>query len=512
MGNRKVINKFLALASVVVMASCGGETSSNLVSEKTGMNYNDPRLGGYDVAQVGEQVTAPGVQFVEGGTFTMGATDEDVTYENNNAPHRVTVSSFYMDETEVANVHYREYVYWMSRTFGSDYPNLVMAALPDTACWRKALQYNEPMVENYFRHGSYSYYPVVGVTWRQANDYCKWRTDRVNEILLIKAGYLKKNPNQVSEDNFNYQSYLAGQYEGAVGNKKRDLDPTGGGKRNVRLEDGITLPAFRLPTEAEWEYAALALVGQNPVRDTKRRRGEEIVTDRQVYPWGDNHSTREGINNQYQGEQLANYRRGAGDMMGVAGGLNDNADRPTDVYSYKANAFGLYNMAGNVSEWVMDVYRADAPDGDGFNPFRGNVYTRVKNIPEDGTIEEKDSLGNLVRVEMTQEELAENNIDYRTADNRDYGDGDTNRIISMQYQYDRDAANGSTLINNNSRVIKGASWNDRAYWLSPGTRRYYQELHTSSTIGFRCCVDRLGSPSLGTKGGNNFGRHKNTPR
>jgi sulfatase modifying factor 1 len=63
------------------------------------------------------------------------------------------------------------------------------------------------------------------------------------------------------------------------------------------------------------------------------------------------------MRNSYQGMQLANFKRGGGDQMGVAGGLNDNADRPAEVNAYKPNAFGLYNMAGNVSEWVLDVYR-----------------------------------------------------------------------------------------------------------------------------------------------------------
>jgi sulfatase modifying factor 1 len=70
---------------------------------------------------------------------------------------------------EVANIHYREYVHWTARTYGSDYPELINKVLPDTQCWRKALQFNEPMVELYFRHAAYNNYPVVGVTWDQAN-------------------------------------------------------------------------------------------------------------------------------------------------------------------------------------------------------------------------------------------------------------------------------------------------------------------------------------------------------
>jgi gliding motility-associated lipoprotein GldJ len=478
----------LCIGAATFFTACSSNQYTG-VSRSTGWDYNDKRLGGFDVPNYKGQQTGPGLTFVEGGRFTMGQVEEDLTMERNNIPRTVSVSSFYMDETEVANVHYREYLYWLSRSYGSDYPQMVSSELPDTTCWRRGLSYNEPLVEYYFRHAAYNYYPVVGVNWFQANRFCKWRSDRVNEMILIKNGMLKKNPNQVNEDIYSTETYIAGQYEGSAGGRrKRDLDPSGSGSRNINYGDGYLLPDYRLPTEAEWEYAALGLIGNNPEPATARRRGEEVITDRNVTPWGPKEYLRSGIRNQQQGEFLANFRRGKGDYMGTPGGLNDNADIPADVFSYKPNAFGLYNMAGNVSEWVFDTYRPNTfQDAEDFRPARGNVFSAYQRIAEDNSLEEKDSIGHLTRRLLSGDELAQKrNQGFMVvrADSRDFIDGDSSYV----YDYGK-----TTLINNDARVIKGGSWADRAYWLTPGTRRYQQASMGSSTVGFRCVMDRLGS-------------------
>jgi formylglycine-generating enzyme len=500
----RAIGTALTISAIALFSSCGSKQTTNFVSDKTGWNFNDPKMGGFDVAQFNGQIQAPGVSYINGGRFTMGQVEEDLGDDNNNTPHNVSVASFYMDATEVANIHYREYTYWLSRAYGADYPQLILNSIPDSTCWRKALQMNDAYVENYFRHGSFSYYPVVGVSWRQANEYCKWRSDRVNELILIKLGYLRKNPNQVSEDVFTTKSYYASQYEGAVGIKKRDLDPTGNKRRNIRPEDGILLPDFRLPTEAEWEYAALALVENSPERSNGKKRGEPVVTDRKVYPWGDNNSTREGLNNQNQGLQRGNFVQGSGDYAGIDGASNDNSFRTAPIVSYLPNAYGLYNMAGNVSEWVLDVYRDESP-GSGLDPFRGNVFSNYATIAEDGTYEEKDTLGRMVSRQVSQEELADKAVDYRSADLRDYGDGDTTEGDERRFSYNNvdDPENAgrtmTTLVSNQSRVVKGGSWNDRAYYLSPGVRRFFKETHTAPTIGFRCVIDALGYHNPGNR-------------
>ena len=173
---------------------------------------------------------------------------------------------------------------------------------------------------------------------------------------------------------------MAGQYEQGLNPQGQiaDLDPSKGGydpttgklkrkdlaTRKVRMSDGIILPRYRLPTEAEWEFAAYGLIG-NTI--------DERVIEKRIYPW-DGHWVRNPQEN-FQGDMLANFVRGRGDYMGVSGHLNDNADITAPVYSYWPNDYGLYNMAGNVSEWVLDVYRPmTSRDADEFRPFRGNVF------------------------------------------------------------------------------------------------------------------------------------------
>ena len=195
-----VSNVFIALMAIGLITSCG--KGSKEVSSTTGWEYNNPKNGGFEYIAGYEQKTGPGLVFIEGGTFIMGRVEQDVMSDWNNSPRRITVPSFYMDETEVRNADYREYLYWIQRVF-VDYPEVYRKALPDTLVWRRPLAYNDPLVENYLRHPAYTEYPVVGVNWLQANDYCAWRTNRVNEMILVDMGILEMDINQIGENNFN---------------------------------------------------------------------------------------------------------------------------------------------------------------------------------------------------------------------------------------------------------------------------------------------------------------------
>ena len=315
----KTLKYSILIAIIFALYSCGKEQSST-----TGWNYNDQENGGFQKMPFEEQETGPNLVLIEGGTFTMGRNEQDVMYDWQNYPRRMTVSSFYMDETEVKNYDWLEYLYWLNRVYGLDYPEVVAKAKPDTLVWREKLAYNEPFVDYYLRHPAYRDYPVVGITWLQANDYCLWRTDRVNEHIMIREGILEHYTDQTGEDNFNTDAYLAGQYESGKNIEGLpDFSPNGTGYRRVQMEDGILLPKYRLPTEAEWEYAAYGLIGNS--------LGERVI-ERRLWPWN-GHAVR-NPEEKYIGSMMANFKRGRGDYMGVAGKLNDNASITAPVYAY----------------------------------------------------------------------------------------------------------------------------------------------------------------------------------
>ncbi len=498
----------ITLTSMATLSSCSlfGKSSgghSGQVSSATGWAYNDPNYGGFEYTSGYEQETGPGLVFIEGGTFIMGRVDQDVMQRNNAKPRRATVTSFYMDECEVSNANYREWLYWINLVFKEN-RDVYRDALPDTLVWRRPLAYNEPYVENYLRHPAYADYPVVGVSWEQAQKYCQWRTDRVNENILYERGIIELNiGDQAEENNFNTEAYLYGQY--AVNDGKTPVEDLAneGQTRRVRQDDGILLPNYELPTEAQWEFAALGLIGNT---------NDELMSNRRIYPWN-THVVRNS-DDAFRGQMMANFVRGNGDYMGTAGNLNDKGDITVPVKSYWANDYGLYCMAGNVNEWVRDVYRPlTFEDAEELNPFRGNEFKKLR-LDESGNIAEKDSLGRLHHDLETAEDIGDR-WNYRAGDVINYLDGDNNSNINENTEdwgsgkntesmygsfttendkYTEVGRDLGNLISDKMRVYKGGGWRDRAYWLSPGTRRALDQRESRDDIGFRCAMVHVGSP------------------
>jgi len=407
-----------------------------------------------------------GMALIPGGSFTMGKQDEDIIGTLNTPTKTVTVRPYYMDETEITNNEYKEFVFWVRdsitrtvlakaaedqsligqtatgapatstgieafayadsdtartayqkyqenkvtrenlrplnwdvdlfalkespdnyyveaidslyieqedavagiRTFKTEYIkyyysefDLEKAArkganrkdykikveplpiYPDTTVWIKDFNYsyNDPMHQDYFRHQAYGDYPVVGVKWDQAKAFCHWRTKKKNDYLR--------------------------------------------GKKNA-----AAVPVFRLPTEAEWEYAA--------------RGGLQFAT----YPWGTGSTTSD------RGCFLANFKPVRGDYA------VDGALYTVEAKSYNANDYGLYNMAGNVSEWTSTAYNG------------ASYYLSSTMNP---------------------------NVEDRK---------------------------------NKRKIVRGGSWKDVAYFLEVGTRDFEYADTARSFIGFRTVQDYIG--------------------
>ena len=550
------MNKFfritLFLFSLSLLVSCNSARDNK--SSLTGWNFNDPKYGSYIKGTSFQGQKVPdGMVAIEGGSFTMGQVQDDVMFDWNTTPQQMHVRSFYLDETEVTNSEYLLFLQVTKDVFPPEeekYKNIYNSLLPDTLVWRSSLGNTELLSENYLRHPAYSDYPVVGVSWIQAVQYCKWRTSAVNLKRLIDKGVLS---NVLENDNirnfFDTDLYLENPYKlfdgdstvykrGLPDNKIRKKGAPRPEKgaftgRQVTSLDGILSQKFRLPTEVEWEYAAKAISGN---REYNNIRG------RKKYAW-DGKFTRDK-SKRYKGDQLANFKQRKGNYSGLAGWSEDGSDIPIKVKSYPPNAFGLYDMSGNVAEWVADVYRpiVDTEAND-FNYFRGNIFTKklidangdVVVIGETGESSIKyDTLpngkiipiefpGEIKYVPVTKDDTFMRR-NYNTANNLDKNDGDkySNRLYDLEDEQrtnksrmynsptiSKDEETGkvnqydinkrTTLISNKTRVHKGGSWQDREYWLDPAQRRYLPEYMSTNYIGFRCATDVLGTLSFKKK-------------
>ena len=551
MKNNIAVRLLILVALSTSIVGCSKSSKSGNSSRATGWQINAKEGGFQYNTNFKEQETAPGLVFVEGGTFTMGKVQDDVMHDWNNSPNQQHVQSFYMDETEVTNIMYLEYLDWIKRVYppsNPDFRAIYNGAVPDTLVWRNRLGLSEMMVENYLRHPAFKDYPVVGVSWIQAVEFANWRSDRVAEMGLQDEGYLKKDSNIIdtsAESNFNIDTYVnaptstfGGNEEVLKGGKRKVKTDVDGNEINVYAtrETGAIPLKYRLPTEAEWEYAALGL---------SELRSYNVYRGRKKYPW-DGQYSRSG-SRKTKGDQLANFKQGKGDYGGIAGWSDDGADITNEVMSYEPNNFGIYDMAGNVAEWVADVYRPIVDDEfNDFGYYRGNVYTKNA-IGDDGSISvigvddvQYATLSNgkriatglpgqIVQVPVDEDETylrtnfdQSNNINYRDGDiesSRFFDDfeedeSDTDAITRKMYnspnhsvsvndsgmnrQYDKSDVRTS-LVNDQVRVYKGGSWKDREYWLDPAQRRYYPEDMATDYIGFRCAMSRVGSKSLSKK-------------
>ncbi len=339
---KKSMYFLIAVIGIMVASSCGSSSKQN--GNLTGVP-NRPQW----------KVTNPyGMVYVPSGQVHIGQSDQDIFSTYLQKPKSISIQGFFMDDTEITNNEYRQFVDWVrdsiahvvmgdfyqddlgndlidweleldysdptldelfyqgdmaingSREFNTtklkykykdfnwlkaahdkngNRKDLInsyeVAVYPDTLCWIRdfSYSYNEPYTRNYFSHPAFDDYPVVGVNWAQATAFCKWRTQL-------------------------YNAYKA--------------------------EEEIQTEEFRLPSEAEWEYAA--------------RGGRDLAP----YPWGGYYARNA------KGCLLANFKPGRGNYPEDGGLYTVKADE------YFPNDYGLYCMAGNVAEWTSSAYAENA--------------------------------------------------------------------------------------------------------------------------------------------------------
>lgn len=330
---KRILFQAIIVLSVLLFAAC---SNNSITSSTTGWKYDYKAKNAFSNSlSITASATPPGMVAIEGWSYSVDDMEEYVTAsrrvkQNDPNTRRVlSVNSFYMDQREVRNIDWREYLVWLNLVYGKVAPDKVEKARPNMKEWVKGLSDNEPFLQNYFTHPSFNDYPVVCISWEQAADYCKWRTDRANELILIRSGAIKapdfdaiarlETLEEVEKAIFSTERYF--------GSAQENLSKTAVG----------LFPNFRLPSEDEWEFAAYA---------RKKTDAGDVM---KVYPWSD--ITVGKLSPRQRGQQMANYNSRRGFT-----GKSDGFSRTVPAGKFAPNDFGLYNMAGNVNEWVADQY------------------------------------------------------------------------------------------------------------------------------------------------------------
>lgn len=279
-----------------------------------------------------------------------------------------SIHSFYISVTEEPNINWRIYTDWLKKVY-VDYPEIYEQALPLNKLELTKNQYNDPIIENYTNHPAYDYYPVTGVSWRQIQNFLSWKTDRLNEMILVKSKITEFDSSQINYNNFNTEAYLEHQYGAKIIDKEIIEAYKKGKYRNINssynptefiLNNGIMVPHYRLPTEAEWDCANIY--------------SKMEVNSKKAYSiYGVNYF-------------LKNWDKNA---------IKNETPQKQESYP-KTNT-----MESGVEEWLMDMEGFEHKSGygsfdiyykNGFDKF-GTIENHGAIFDTDGMIDMKDKLG-----------------------------------------------------------------------------------------------------------------------
>ena len=376
--------------------------------------------------------------------------------------------SYYMPVCEETNVNYMIYLLWLNQTFGADYPLMVLEALPHKNDGSNVTGLDDPFITNYFSNPLYAYYPVVNLDFQQIEKYLSWKTDRLNEAILIKNKILKINFNQVNEDNFVFEAYLSGQYEGLVMNELIDLNPNNEYYK-PGLNTGMFFTGYRLPTKKEWNFA-----NQEKFKNKNKERVKSPYSNKHGFgkhyflyqyfklEWGGLGNVGYNGRHQFQpGIQQYTFPISSYEKTSFEYPMPDSGY--ASIMNYASNSYGLINMEGGVQERLIDAENLTSEQEQNWvNTLKASGYTNIPKI-----------ITNIGGYELEKNQYGKMKYRYFGINE----DGTGNKFVPPTKNINRLVKTGSYDAPSNKESII----NDTTF---------------QSNVGFRCVLPYVGAPVL----------------